>query len=165
MPMFRCHEDASRHCNLCSPRVSLICKRSLDCCHFATYLSYDCTEICILPKMFFSISTFLSLCILLQVYPTSCTAKYYVAKNNELKKRYDEQKKVVKDPIQTSNSQTYYIEDGYDSQELGYDSYGYGNEHKMNYVAIEKKHSKFFGDELSFVIIVVVLTVFFGILS
>ena len=140
--------------------------KSLAWCHFAAYLRYDCTEM-LHPKMFVSISTFLSLCVLLQVYPTSCSTKYYVAKNSELKKRLDEQKKMVsKDPIQTSNSNAYYIEDGYNSQELGgggYDHYGYSDGH--HYVAIEKKHSKFFGDELSFVIIVVTLTVFFGILS
>lgn len=69
--MFRCHEDASMHCNLCSPRVSLICKRSLVCCHFATYLSYDCTEICIFLKCS-SPSAHFYLCVLC-VFCYKCT--------------------------------------------------------------------------------------------
>ena len=112
-----------------------------------------------------SISILLLLCTLSQVVCSN--TKYYVTRN-ELKKRLDEQKKTTngKDPIHTSNSNTYYVEDGY-----GYDSHemadygdhdGYGGH---RYVAIEKKHSKFFGDEVSFVIVVVTLTVFFGILS
>lgn len=58
VPMFRCHASSSMHCNLCSPRVSLICKRSFTCCHFAIYLSCDRTEICILLKCFFPSAPF-----------------------------------------------------------------------------------------------------------
>ena len=101
---------------------------------------------------------------------TSRGTKYYVTRS-ELKKRFDDPKKATKDPIHASNSNTYFVEDGYgESHELGdyadyhHDSYGY-KDYGHRYMSVDKKHSKFFGDELSFVIVVVTLTVFFGILS
>lgn len=122
-----------------------------------------------MPNKIVSICALLLFCTLSQV---DCSATKYYLTRNELKKRYDDQKKPTKDPIHTSNSNAYFVEDGlgygngYDSQELvdyeQQDGYGYSGH---RYMPMEKKHSKFFGDELSFVIIVVTLTVFFGILS
>ena len=121
---------------------------------------------------FLTLCTVILLCVISQLCLASrgTTTKYYMTRS-ELKKRLDDQKKASKDPIHASNSNTYFVEDGYaDSHELAdygdyhHDNYGY-KDYGHRYMTIEKKHSKFFGDELSFVIVVVTLTVFFGILS
>lgn len=112
----------------------------------------------------------LVLCALCNLCLVSST-RYYVTRN-DLKKRLDESKKSAKDPIHTSNSNSYFVEDGYgyDSHEMAdyehHNNEGYGyKDYPHRYMVAEKKHSKLFGDEISFVIVVVTLTVFFGILS
>lgn len=111
-------------------------------------------------------------------FGVQCTTKYYVTRN-ELKKRFDDQLIInpgafkksassLKDPIQVSNSNTYLVDStgyiGGESNELAdYGDHEGAFAHKL--VAIDRKASKFFGDEVSFVIVVVTLTVFFGILS
>ena len=153
------------------------------CLHFDIY--HRCRETSLyylkLESKMWKQSQLFLLCIThyyLISFGVQCTTKYYVTRN-ELKKRFDDQLIInpgafkksassLKDPIQVSNSNTYLVDStgyiGGESNELAdYGDHEGAFAHKL--VAIDRKASKFFGDEVSFVIVVVTLTVFFGILS
>lgn len=104
------------------------------------------------------------------------SVKYYVTRDDIRSKPIIQEHSTIsgiktganKDRLQTANSNLFYIEDGGDtSHEMNsYDSYGHHLSHDNSYyLPAEKKTSKVFSEEISFVVAVVTLAVFLCFLS
>ncbi|XP_027198955.1 uncharacterized protein LOC113793169 [Dermatophagoides pteronyssinus] len=93
---------------------------------------------------------------------------------DDLRHRVEHQSKLSsippKEKLQTANSNLFYIEEGGDTHSMITPMVDYGHHHGIHNnggynMATEKKHSKFFSEEISFVIAVVTLAVFLCFLS
>lgn len=93
------------------------------------------------------------------------SAKYYITQK-DIKNQLEEMKKATKDPISTSNSNVYYIDEAAESHEASEVGIEQEKPYEQGYVAIpEKKHSKFLSEEITFAVVVVTLAVFLCFLS
>ncbi|XP_046909930.1 uncharacterized protein LOC124491346 [Dermatophagoides farinae] len=92
---------------------------------------------------------------------------------DDLRHRIEHQSKLSsiqpKEKLQTSNSNLFYIEESGDTHSMVTPMVDYGHHHSLHdsgyNMAPEKKHSKFFSEEISFVVAVVTLAVFLCFLS
>lgn len=105
---------------------------------------------------------------------STTTTKYYITQR-QLKNRLDEMRK-TRDPIRTSNSNVYYIDEAAESQEYGemggaapeMGSFGAEKGLAMEtpmMMMMERKGSKFLSEEVIFVIVIVGLALFLCFLS
>lgn len=127
-------------------------------------------------NLFFSETLIINIFLLSNIFIIPViSVKYYVTRDNIRSKPiiHDHStisgiKSNAKDRLQTANSNLFYIEDGGEaSHEMNsYDSYGHHLSHdNAYYLPAEKKNSKIFSEEISFVVAVVTLAVFLCFLS
>lgn len=90
------------------------------------------------------------------------STQYYVTRS-DIQKQMEPSTSVPKEVLHPANSNLFYIEEGgsHELAELEHEKQPYIG----HYIAAEKKHSKYFTEEISFVIVVVTLAVFLCFLS